>query len=240
MQKLTVSFCDIIASMHLTSFLEPYCGRFISITGGGGKTSLLSLLGRYFRNQGKSVLLTTTTKLMSPRLHDYGQDIIFEDESVLGYRPEKGQTVFYAEHSTMDMKKWIAPREEVLSALSSFYDVIISEADGSRGLPVKIHTERDPVINPMTDTTIAVMGLWAVGDKICSSVFGDGRDGIVDKDYVQWYLDAEEGLLKGMKGNKVIVFNGADTCPYDIVNQLRIPDDVTSAAASVMKDDIYG
>ena len=241
LQKLTVSFCDIIASMHLTSFLEPYCGRFISITGGGGKTSLLSLLGRYFRNQGKSVLLTTTTKLMSPRLHDYGQDIIFEDESVLGYRPEKGQTVFYAEHSTMDMKKWIAPREEVLTILSSMYDVVISEADGSRGLPFKIHTERDPVIHPSTTAVIAVAGLWGIGEKAYSAVFGSDEDVPVDRDYLERYVKMEEGISKGFIGNNAIVFNGAecvDSSVLDMLMSIVYPENTIVVAASEKEDKI--
>ena len=226
--------------MQLSAFLEPYCGSFISITGGGGKTSLMSLLGRHFRSRGRSVLLTTTTKVMSPRLHDYGQDTIFGDESVLGYRPRSGEVVFYAEHSTMDMKKWIAPREEVLAALAGFYDVVIAEADGSRGLPLKVHTDRDPVINPLTDTTIAVMGLWGIGDRICSSVFGDGRDGDVGREYLQWYIDSPEGLAKGMAGRKVFVFNGADSYPADIIRELSIPQGIEAVIASVREDRVYG
>ena len=103
---------------------------FISITGGGGKTSFMSAFGSYLRDKGMRVLITTTTKVMSPRLHKYGQDVIFSDESVLGFLPEKPVLVFYAEKSTMDMKKWLSPREEVLSALYGYYDVIISSSSG--------------------------------------------------------------------------------------------------------------
>ena len=166
--------------------LIPEGRGFISITGGGGKTSLMSLLGHALAESGLSVLITTTTKVASPRLHDYGADLVFEDESILGEEAEKGKLAFYAEHSVLDMKKWIAPREEVLSALYQKYDVIISEADGSRGLPLKLHTERDPVIHPLTTAVIGVMGLWGIGDKIYSSVFGDGRDGIIDDSYLSW------------------------------------------------------
>lgn len=212
---------------------------FISITGGGGKTSLMSLLGRYFADCGLSVLITTTTKVASPRLHDYRADMIFEDESILGHAPEKGKLVFYAEHNVLDMKKWVSPREEVLSVLASKYDVVIAEADGSRGLPLKVHTERDPVIHPLTTAVIAVMGMWGIGDKIYSSVFGDDRDGLIDSKYLSWYINAEQGLPKGFCGNDAIVLNGADAAePAFPLSSLPWPG-CSVCTASVRENAVY-
>ena len=210
---------------------------FISITGGGGKTTFMSAFGSYLRDKGLCVLITTTTKVMSPRLYKYGQDIIFSGESVLGFRPDRPMMVFYAEKSTMDMKKWLSPREEVLSALYGYYDVIISEADGSRGLPLKIHTERDPVIHPLTTATVAVIGAWGIGDKIYSAVFGDGREGIVDAHYLDWYLHSEEGLTKGMAGKKAILINGAESLSDDKLSILRGLEYPVQAYAVSMKED---
>ncbi len=220
--------------MQLSEYLGNLSG-FVSITGGGGKTSLLSLIGK----RKERVLLTTTTRVLSPRLHDYGQDRIFGDESALGYRPAEGETVFYAEHSTMDMKKWLSPRPEVLASLMRFYDIVAAEADGSRGLPLKVHTDRDPVINAETGTTIAVMGLWGIGERIAEAVFGDGSDGRVDADYLQWYITDPKALTKGMQGRKIIIFNGADSFPWDAMKGLRYPDGVKAVAASIREDKVY-
>ena len=220
--------------------LIPERKGFISITGGGGKTSLMSLLGRYFADSGLRVLMTTTTKVASPRLHDYGADIIFEDESILGSGPEKGHLVFYAEHNVLDMKKWTAPREEVLTALAPRFDLIISEADGSRGLPLKIHTERDPVIHPLTTAVIGVIGLWGIGDRIYSSVFGDGRDGVIDGDYLSWYFNTEEGLSKGFIGRTAFILNGADSfSPVIDLASLHYPEGTAVCTASVKEDKVY-
>ena len=231
--------------MRLSEWIEaavlPEGKGFISITGGGGKTSLMSLLGRCFADKGRSVLITTTTRVMSPRLHDYGADTVYEDESILLHDPGKGECVFYAEHNVLDMKKWLSPRMEVLSVLSDRYDVVIAEADGSRGLPLKIHTERDPVIHPRTTATIGVMGLWGIGDRIYSSVFGDGRDGIVDGEYLSWYFTTGEGLSKGFTGEKAILLNGADTASIDLPSlaSLSYPEGVSAAACSVKEDKVY-
>lgn len=212
---------------------------FVSVTGGGGKTTFLSVFGKHLKEKGLRVLLTTTTKVMSPRLHNYGQDMIFSGEDVLSYHPDSPVLTFYAEKSTMDMKKWLSPREEVLSALYSYYDVIISEADGSKGLPLKVHTERDPVIHPLTTATVAVMGTWGIGDKIYSSVFGDGRDGIIDREYLSWYMTTAEGLTKGMKGKKAILMNGAEELADECLSSLRgLPYSSPAFAVSIKEDRI--
>ena len=231
-------------NVELTDWIErkiiPDMKGFISITGGGGKTSLMSLLGRFFAEKGRSVIMTTTTKVASPRLHDYGSSLAFGDESVLCHEPCGGELVFYAEHSVLDMKKWVAPREEVLSVLASRYDIVIAEADGSRGLPLKIHTERDPVIHPCTTAVIAVMGLWGIGDKIYSSVFGDGREGIIDSDYLSWYLNTAEGLSKGFCGNDAIIFNGADAFDGAInLHDLDYPGNCAACSASIRENKVY-
>ena len=239
--------CRIILCVRLSEALAdlllPEGKGLVSITGGGGKTTLLSLLGKELSARGLSVLLTTTTKVMSPHLHDYGVDRIFEDESVLSYIPHNGERVFYAEHHTLDMKKWISPREEVISALCRIYDVVIAEADGSKGLPLKMHTERDPVINPNTTATIAVMGGWGIGDMACFSVFGEERDIPVDRDYLQWYLMAPEGLCKGRTDRFAIIINGAEKLSDDTMRMLdclEYPEGAAVFAASEKEDRIHG
>ncbi len=237
----------IMVLMRLSDWAEatllPEGRGFISITGGGGKTSLLSLLGRHFADKGLSVLITTTTRVMSPHLHDYGVDEIYEGEDILLSDTKKGHVVFYAEHSTMDMKKWLSPRTEILTVLADRFDVVIAEADGSRGLPLKIHTERDPVIHPRTTACCGVMGLWGCGTKIYSSVFGDGRDGVINDDYLQWYFSTDEGLSKGMQGHKAFILNGGDLVSKALIEDvlsLKYPEGISVAVASVREDVLYG
>lgn len=230
-------------SEALIDALVPDGRGFISITGGGGKTTLLSLLGRALAEKGLSVLITTTAKVASPYLHDYGADSIFADESVLSHEPEKGRLVFYAEHHTLDMKKWLSPREEVLSALYQRFDAVLSEADGSRGLPLKIHTSRDPVIHPLTTASVAVMGLWGIGGKGYEQAFGEERGIAIDRDYLEWYISCPEGLSKGLAGRKAIVFNGAegaDSGTLDMLSTLSYPSGTGVFAASEKEDRIYG
>ena len=188
--------------------------NLIAVTGGGGKSTLMSLFGRHLADRGMSVLITTTTKVQSPTYYDWKQNRTFLEESlVLSADPLKGSLDFYAERNWMDTKKVMSPRPEILEVLKSRYDVTIYEADGSRGLPLKIHTERDPVILDGTTGTIAVMGAQGILETVYEVTFGDGDPCLVDGAYMEYYLSDPEGLTKGMLPGKdnVILVNSYET-----------------------------
>ena len=214
---------------------------FISLIGGGGKTTLMVGLASYLKGEGKKVLITTTTKIMSPSFHDYKADFIFSNDTVMDFFPEGPCSVLYA-LGDEETNKWRCPPIENLSLLRNRYDVIINEADGSKRLPLKVHTQRDPVIPDFTTYTISVMGLWGIGKKACDVAFGDGRDIVVEKAYLQWYLDDPECLLKGsIMGNRAIIFNGAEAFEdFDLLKQLKYPKDVFVCTASEMEGKLYG
>lgn len=230
--------------MELFSYLEAEMIQgehsVISITGGGGKTTLMISFGEYLKNKGYSVLLTTTTKVANPKNVDYKTDFIFSDESaVIAHDVKKSESVFYAERS-IDVKKWQSPRLEVLSYLTKCYDVVLIEADGSRGLPLKIHTERDPVIIKESTGVIGVLGAKALNRKAYEVVFGDGSERVVDKAYLEDYLKNDEGIRKGMRDecNNVIILNSADELAkeeIDSINSWNLP----IKLASIKKDMIY-
>ena len=215
----------------------------IAITGGGGKTTLMENLALYLKSKGLSVLITTTTKVESPIYHDYKVDYVYSDESVLSHDVKKQESVFYANKS-YDTKKWISPRLEVIIALSKLYDVVLYEADGSRSLPLKIHTERDPVVLNSSDIVIGVMGVWALGHKAYEMCFGDGSGRIIDKSYLDEYLCSEEGLSKSMEKakEKIFVFNGGENASehdkYTLAS-CKKPSNIISYLASARRDEIY-
>ncbi len=213
---------------------------FVSITGGGGKTTLMTGLSSYLRSCGRKVLMTTTTKIRSPYLLDYKADRIFSDDSVLSFAPDGPCSVIYALENT-ESGKWSCPPLENLDVLRFIYDVILCEADGSRGLPLKIHTDRDPVVPAFTTYTISVMGLWGIGHEAKDVVFGDGRSVIVDESYLRWYLQDPEGLLKGsLPGHRAIVFNGAEHfTDTGILRNIDYPADVFVCTASEQEGVLY-
>ena len=213
---------------------------FVCLTGGGGKTTLMIGLAAYLKKLGKKVLMTTTTKIMSPYLLDYGADRIFADDGVLSFFPEGPICVLYALSDGVT-SRWTSPPLENLDVLRDRYDVIFAEADGSKRLPLKVHTQRDPVIHTLTTDTVAVTGLWGIGSKASEVSFGDDRGIIVDADYLQWYIDDPQGLLKGSIGGcRTVLFNGADGCSdLSVLRDLRYPEDVRVYACSEKEGKIY-
>lgn len=215
---------------------------FISVTGGGGKTTFLVSFSQYLKNKGYSVLVTTSTKLASPYAFDYKADKIFLSSSILSYWPGKGECVFYSAFDEKLMKA-VAPPEKIVSLLFNRYDVVIVEADGSRRLPIKIHSERDPVIWDNTTAVVAISGLWAYGKRVCDTVFGDNRESlIVDKDYYSYLVSTPQGMAKGMGENtkNVFLFNGGDAVDHNAffnIKTLSLPS--LGLIVSLKEDIIY-
>jgi len=185
-----------------SSIAELINGHVIALTGAGGKTSLLVLLSRYYQKMGKRVLQSTTTKMQHPAVYDYGSKQVFlDDDSVFGYQPAEGESVFYARTFGEGMKV-CSPPLSALELLAGRYDVMILEADGARRLPLKLHTERDPVIPSCTTAVIAVMGLSALGKPVSESCFGEKGEGFADVGYLQHLFEAPEGTCKGCTPEK--------------------------------------
>lgn len=237
----TFSRCAIIQDMKLietiAGLLLPEGHGVMSITGAGGKTSTMTALARHFRSRGHSVLITTTTKIQSPKLHDYDVDHVFTSEQdVLSHSPLAGESVLYAESALMDPKKLVSPRLEILDILIPRYDVVLIEADGSKGLPLKYHTSRDPVVVAQTDATLAVIGASAFSDRVDNTCFGFESDGMVDIPFLDFLIGDEEGVLKRARGRSAILVNQADERLLPI-HELHSP--VPVLLGSVREDRIY-
>ena len=151
--------------------------------------------------------------------------------------PEKGQSVFYAQRALMDPKKLVSPRPDVLSLLIKRYDVTIIEADGAKGLPLKYHSDRDPVIVDETTAVLAIMGASSYGDIVDNSCFGYESTAHVDMKFINYLIKDDQGALKGMRGRSLLFINQADekTLPLD-----EIISPVPIIMGSVKEDRIYG
>ncbi len=242
------------------SSLFPLCGHlFVSIVGGGGKTGLMQALGRFYKSLGRSVLLTTSTRIQSPVVYSWDVDRIANSaEEAENLSSERGLMVLYAE-SGVSPAKMYAPFTETLRALKSCYDVVLCEADGSRGKPLKIHSERDPVVPAFSDFTICVAGAWAAGKRIEDSCFAVGRlsfpassdsgaagsvgSGLADASFLQRLLDAPEGLLKRTTtGRRAVLLNGFETATLEqreVWRALRFPPDASVLCGSVRLNRLY-
>lgn len=132
--------------------------RVIAIVGGGGKSSLMAALGREFRQKGERVVMTTTTHIFRPEHNVY----LGDDPAVFSTLLE--QYGYLTLGTPMDEGR--IKESPLLARLPDLADRVIIEADGTKGLPVKVPKAGEPVIPAFADTIIAVAGLSALGKPL--------------------------------------------------------------------------
>lgn len=131
--------------------------RLIALVGGGGKTTLLYALAREAWGRGRRVIVTTTTHI----LPHPGILLAGDKETLMRGLAEKG--IAMAGRLAPDGKVGMA---EDIGGWAGLGDIILIEADGSRGLPLKAPAAHEPAIPPWADVVIAVAGLDCIGKPI--------------------------------------------------------------------------
>jgi len=119
-------------------------------------------LGRELADRGWRVITTTTT-MIRPPLPDQSQELIVEDRADQALRRVsaalqlKGSITLASQRLSAENKlRGIEP--EWVRSLRPLADVVIIEADGARGLPLKAPATHEPVVP--TETTLFIPRMW--------------------------------------------------------------------------------
>ena len=122
----------------------------IAVVGSGGKTTLIKGLAAQYRSEGKTVLVTTSTHMFIE------EDTLLTDDAdtIIQALTETG----YAMAGIPDGVKIKALSQETFAAVCARADVVLVEADGSRGLPLKYPNASEPVIPDGADRILVVWG----------------------------------------------------------------------------------
>ena len=129
----------------------------IAVVGSGGKTTLVKKLASEYQEQGKTVLITTTTHMYTEE-----ETLLTDDaEDVIRALNETG----YIMAGVPEGEKIKGFSEETYEMICNHADVILVEADGSKHMPLKYPNAHEPVIPDNTDRIIIVCGLKALGQK---------------------------------------------------------------------------
>ena len=210
--------------MTIIEALRIEIGEIVAIVGAGGKTSLLfALAGAAY----KPVCLTTTTKLMREEGQGIAEHILFSD-----FATDTGKSFKRAEISLVTNSlnegnhKWLglslSQAAELISACKQAVVTCLIEADGARHLALKAPAEGEPVIPPLVDLVIVVVGLSAIGrplnngtvfrEDIFSKLTGLPLGEPILLEHILRMLNHPEGGLKGIPPNSraAVVFNQAD------------------------------
>ena len=125
----------------------------LCVVGAGGKTSLLYQLAKEYHKRGKSVLLTTTTKMFLPQQHGVWNGSV----SVIAEKLAKDGFVVAGipvSNNKMGPLPW--KQYEIAAAKA---DIVLLECDGAKRLPLKMPQTGEPVFPPQYDFLITVTGL---------------------------------------------------------------------------------
>ena len=134
------------------------------IIGSGGKTTLLSVLARECHSLGMHVVLTTSTHIYPfAGMHCYdGSDM----ESIREALSRDGTVCVGMPAENGKLKSPACS----FSTLCGLADMVLVEADGSKGLPVKAHAGHEPVIPEGCGRIILVTGAQAAGKRVKDAV----------------------------------------------------------------------
>lgn len=141
----------------LTSLIKPLENDVFSITGFGGKTSIMYLIG--YENEDKKVLLTTSTKIFK---NNYYNQVI-GDEQALYYKPANGITI--VGNTDVDKSKLKPLRYFTLKKIIKNYNYTLIESDGAKQFLLKGYNETEPIIYDITKTTIGVITLKKINEN---------------------------------------------------------------------------
>jgi probable selenium-dependent hydroxylase accessory protein YqeC len=138
----------------------------VAIIGGGGKTSLLLRLGDELLSQTDqpSILLASLTQMPVSRV-DNAIPVNQLLEIGIPEMMRRHNPLLVLGPSISD-KKIAGLSNDELNEIRQPFDSCIFECDGARGLPLKAHNQRDPIIPEYSTQAIVLVGADVVGTRV--------------------------------------------------------------------------
>lgn len=159
--------------MNLIENLKINENDVITITGGGGKTSLMMRLGKELSQKRMNHVLTTTAKICISDLRG-AQSIICENinDIIDVLKKDAQQEWIIGKEKVTDQKISGFAEEELIILKNAIKPlVIINEGDGSKRKPYKFYGDYEPMIPQITTKLIHVIGAEVLYKKIDDQTF---------------------------------------------------------------------
>lgn len=191
----------------------------VSISGCGGKTTLLWRLAGHFR--AERVLASTTTKIGSPPKTLYDSLTDARELERLLEPPAPVAPGVHVAGTLYEVEEYIKslPLSDLEALLPSF-DKVLLECDGSRGLPVKGWARHEPVIPDFTTVSACLATIWAEGrpldgrivhrPEIFCRISGAAPGEPLSLRHMAAALAHPESMLAQSHGRKILLINQLD------------------------------
>jgi probable selenium-dependent hydroxylase accessory protein YqeC len=200
----------------------------VSITGAGGKTSLMYSLAQELVAAGKKVLTTTTTKIFPPTQKEspativsrFSEEIIEKAEALLN----RHSHLTVASDYLQDCHKLNGLEPSAIEHIlhTNLFDFIIIEADGAARRSLKASAPHEPVVPPFSDRVVAMVGLdvvakplteeWVFRSSIFSRITGlDLLQNVTESSIASAIIhDMSSISVTGQESMKIAFLNKAD------------------------------
>ncbi len=188
----------------------------VSVVGAGGKTTACKALGEALARRGQTVLLTTTTHIFPP------PGVPLTVGGIHFVAPAAKLTAAGKETAKDGKLKGFSGEEIDSLSKTGMFDVLLVEADGAKGLPLKAPETWEPVYPFNTRLTIGVIGLDGLGKPLSdktvhrcerfSKVTGAKAGDQISWDHLLALAVHADGLFRAAPPNavKIILLNKAD------------------------------
>jgi len=222
----------------LTDALGLKKGEVISLTGAGGKTTLMFRLAKELFLAGKKVVTTTTTKILEPASGETISLFINLDEKELKQFVHEHLDEY--KHITiarerLESRKLNGVSSDLVNDLwrSNKIDYIIVETDGAAGRPVKAPRKGEPVIPSSTTLVVAILGVDGVERELSeenvfqaervSRMTGIPVGGKLTDEAMAVLVTHPEGIFKGAPtSSRVVAFFNKVDIPNGVIKAKRI------------------
>ena len=189
--------------------------HIISFVGAGGKSSLIDAIAKWGSNQGKKVLMTTTTHIFRPQ-----SEILAMNEKQLQEIWKMGHWAVIGVTEEKQPQKLKMPDSDWMRQAMELADLVLIEADGSKRMPCKVPADHEPVLLPESDIVVAVLGLSALHHPLKECCFrteqakqllSEDENHLLTEEDMATILRSDQGLRKAVGDRRYIaVLNQCD------------------------------
>ena len=182
--------------------------RVISLVGGGGKTTTMYALAEIFREEGKKVIVTTSTHLQTP------------PEEIRARNIEEVRSLWKSDQIAVIGTDCESNKNLAAGDQAAVNQMELIEADGAKHLPCKVPIEKEPVIIPECTDVIAVVGMDALGkplEEVCFrkdlavQFLNTSYKHLMAEEDIAKILSSVQGARKGVEDRKYcVVLNKCD------------------------------
>ena len=205
-------------SKEQDSFLQSFeivKNDVISFIGAGGKTSLIFRLAEDARRLGFKTLVTTTTHMLIPQPDNFDaldlSGALFRDTIL----PAPG--IYVGGVAAEEHGKMAGVSLSCLENMLNRFDLILIEADGAAGKPLKGWKETEPVIPLVTTKTIGIIDIQTIGCLIDRSLVHrleiflklsrSSETECLSVDHLRRVINNENGLFSKSQGAEILYVN---------------------------------